>query len=184
MPIVELVSPFTLPKFFLRSLKSHPFFEITYVYLGILGSIFASFVGCKIRYYVSILFPLLKFASFPAYDSFFIMMTLHCIAKLDVCCSYASKLGTPGHDTRRNIVDFAKHHLRTLDLIRTVSSIYNIVNLGQILTALGLFVVIGFQARDGLEYPLIVMIAFFLLQLFMYCSMSERINTMVRVTFK
>lgn len=82
------------------------------------------------------------------------MMAIHCIAKLEVCSHYAAKLGTPGHDSHQSIETFSKRHLKTLNLIDMVISVYKFANLGQLLSMLGLFVIVTFQARFSFDYVL------------------------------
>lgn len=107
------------------------------------------------------------------------MMTIHCIAKLEVCSYYAAKLGTPGHDTHQSIESFSKRHLKTLNLIDMVISVYKFANLGQLLSTLGLFVIVTFQTRFSFDYSIVLIFVLIMIQLFLYCSASELVYSAV-----
>lgn len=114
---------------------------------------------------------------------FFILMSRYFIAKLEVCCHHASKLCYFTADVSQSILieRFVKRHLKILNMIDTANSIYKFINIGQLLSALGLFVVVTLQIRYGLDFPLMIMFMAVMVQLLLYCYLSERINGLVEL---
>lgn len=103
------------------------------------------------------------------------MIALHCTTKLKAYCRLASELANV-----EKIHEFAEKHLELLQLIETAKSVFDVINLCQLLTTLGLFVVICFQMRYGVDYLIVILIFAAAVQLFFYCFLSERIYTLVR----
>lgn len=110
------------------------------------------------------------------------MIILYCASQIKVCCHHASKLADNSAEESQaiSIDKFIKMHLRVLKLMRTINSIFEIANFGQLLSTFGLFVVLSFQTQFGIDYRLLIIFSSIMLQLFVYCYLSERICTLVR----
>lgn len=115
-------------------------------------------------------------------DAFFLLMSRHSIMKLEVCCHHAETLCDFTADVSQSLMvkKFTKRHLKVLNMIELANSIYKYMNLGQLLTALGLFVVVTFQTRFGVDYILSIIFTCSMLQLFFYCYLSDRVYSMVK----
>lgn len=115
------------------------------------------------------------------FDSLFILVTLHCASQIKVCCHYASKLADFDSEEAQAIAidEFTKMHSKALKLIGIINSIFKFSNFGQLLSTLGLFVVVTFQARFDIDYCVLMVFVSSMCLLFMYCFLSEYISTMV-----
>lgn len=108
-------------------------------------------------------------------DCLFMMIALYCITKLKMYCKLASEL--TGIDEEIN--DLAKKHLKLIEFIAVANSALEYSILFQLSTALGLFVFGSFQVRHGFDYCVGIMFIAVMIQLFLYCLLSELIYTMV-----
>lgn len=115
-----------------------------------------------------------------AFDGFFILVSMHCAARLSVCRYYASKIGKHRQvnvdDAIENLV---VKHLKTLELIETTNSIYELVNLTQLFTALAIFVILSVQMTIGASNSIFLFMFAALLQLLFYCALGELISSSV-----
>lgn len=104
-------------------------------------------------------------------------IALHCRTELKALCSIASDL-VDGSSAQ--IDDFASKHLSLMNFIESANSVFHIAICGQLLTALGLFVVISFQTRFGIDFCAAFVLLAIAIQLFFFCFLSECIYDTVR----
>ena len=111
------------------------------------------------------------------------MLSLHCIAKLAVCCRHAEKVGDFDeiceNDQAKFIDNLIQIHTKTLELMKTTDSIYEISNLGQLLCTMSLVVVLVFQIQTTADKIVIIILVTVLFQLFSYCFLGECVSVMV-----
>ncbi|CRL06513.1 CLUMA_CG019818, isoform A [Clunio marinus] len=69
------------------------------------------------------------------FDSFFILVTFHCVAKMSVCCSKASRID--GKTDENFISDLVEKHLRVMEMIRMSARIFNQTCFHQLFTTFG-----------------------------------------------
>lgn len=121
-----------------------------------------------------------------AFDSFYAMISCHCIAQLSVCCGDASLIGDFDDDQRdteesqsKLIDSLVEKHLRVLELMESADSIYQFTNFSQLASAFGLLVTASFQIQLNMTAELVVLVIACLSQLFLYCIISERVSIWV-----
>lgn len=110
------------------------------------------------------------------------MIVLYCISKLKVCCQYALKVADCETEEAQStaVNELIKMHLRFLNLIDAINSIFEVSNFGQLLSTLGFIVLLSFRARFGIDYCLVFLFISLMLQLFVYCYLSEWVVTLVK----
>ncbi|CRL06515.1 CLUMA_CG019937, isoform A [Clunio marinus] len=69
------------------------------------------------------------------FDSFFILVTFHCVAKMSVCCSKASRID--GKTDENFISDLVEKHLRVMEMIKISAKIFNQTCFHQLFTTFG-----------------------------------------------
>ncbi|CRK97187.1 CLUMA_CG010584, isoform A [Clunio marinus] len=70
------------------------------------------------------------------YESFFYLVTFHCVAKMSVCCFDAMKID--GKTDEKSISDLVNKHLHVLELIEISAKIFNPICFHQLFTTFGL----------------------------------------------
>lgn len=106
-------------------------------------------------------------------------IALHCKTELKAFCTIASNL-VDGDDNSAQIDDFVSKHLSLMRFVESANSVFQIAICGQLLTALGLFVVISFQVRFGIDFCAAFVLLAIAVQLFFFCFLSECIYDTVR----
>lgn len=108
-------------------------------------------------------------------DALFMTAALHCITKLKSFCQEALRLtGDPSQ-----LDKFAAKHQKLIEFVEIANSVFEIGIICQLLTALGLFVVLSFQMRYGVSYYVAIILVGTFFQLFLYCFLSECMYTKV-----
>lgn len=110
-------------------------------------------------------------------DLLYMLITLYCITKLRVYCKLASEL--TGDD--EEIKSFSRNHLKLVELISIADSALQSSIFIQLMSALGLFAFGSFQVRHGVDGCIAITFTAIMLQLSLYCFLSEYIYTLVRL---
>lgn len=105
----------------------------------------------------------------------YIVIAFYCVSKLKVFCKLAEELT----ELDKDIEKLAQKHLKLVEFISIANSSLGNAIFCQLMTALGLFVFASFHLHNGVDYCVTVLFATIMLQLFMYCFLSQYVYTMV-----
>ncbi|CRK90266.1 CLUMA_CG003977, isoform A [Clunio marinus] len=109
-------------------------------------------------------------------DSFFIVLTFHCVAKMDVCCSEASKID--GRTDKKFISNLVEKHFRVLEIIRISEEVLNPIYFHQLVSTFGVLVCTGFNIKAKADYLSSILLILSLFQFYFYCFLGNYVSSM------
>ncbi|CRL07446.1 CLUMA_CG020415, isoform A, partial [Clunio marinus] len=109
-------------------------------------------------------------------DSFFNVLTFHCVAKMDVCCSEVSKIN--GKTDKKFISNLVEKHFRVLEIIRISEEVLNPICFHQLVTTFGVLVCTGFNIKAKANYVSLVFLMSALFQFYFYCFLGNYVSSM------
>ncbi|CRL06514.1 CLUMA_CG019933, isoform A [Clunio marinus] len=130
----------------------------------------------EINLIMMFLWQLISTPLIASFDSFFILVTFHCVAKMSVCCSKASKID--GKTDENFISDLVEKHLRVMEMIKISAKIFNQTCFHQLFTTFGVIVCSTFNFTNRFELFPFVMLSAAILQLFFYCFLGNILSSM------
>lgn len=109
------------------------------------------------------------------------------MSKFAICSHYATSIGDftiEGLKTERSQSDLVERlsgkHSQTLELMNIAESIYKFMNLGQLLTALAIFVSALFLIKTDVDVIISAAACAVAVQMFVYCFLGQCVSSSVR----
>ncbi|CRK92400.1 CLUMA_CG005997, isoform A [Clunio marinus] len=130
----------------------------------------------EINFLVLLVWQIIILVLAVGFDSYFVLVTIHCVAKLSTCGSHALKID--GKTDGKCISILIRKHLHVLELIELSRNVFNPMCFYQLLSTYGLIVSISFNIKNGIDLVSVMTLAAALFQLFLYCHFGNILSSM------